>query len=127
MSRTAAVDRGGDVENGGRRDRVPRAVATWVWLIVLGVLPFVIWHRVLGDILSSFHWSLGYVAGELGPWFLLLAGIAFLIPVAVSVGLHPEHRFYPRARRAYAGWGIVLYLLAVILLVQVSVIWKYTS
>jgi hypothetical protein len=102
-------------------------VVPYAWLVVLTVLPVVLWHRVLGDILASFHWSLTYAAGELGPWLLLLTGVAFLVPVAVSVGLDPESRFYPRARRAYAGWGIVLYLLGLVLLVQVAELWKYTA
>src|SRR5438132_9646755 len=81
------------------------------WLLALAIAPFAIWHRVLGDILGSFHWSATYVLGELSPWLLLVAGIAFLVPVAVSTGLSPESRLYPRARRAYMAWGTVVYLL----------------
>ncbi len=80
---------------------------------------------MVGDILTSFHWSFGYVFGELSPWFLLIAGVLFLVPVAVSAGRHPESRLYPRARRAYIVWGTVVYLLGLALAVQVDALWHY--
>jgi hypothetical protein len=95
------------------------------WLVGLTVFPVVVWHRVLGDIMGSFHWSFSYAVGELSPWFLLLAGVVFLLPVAVSAGRHPESRLYPRARKAYIGWGTVLYLLGMILVVQMAQVWRY--
>lgn len=96
-----------------------------LWLLAMVLAPVAIWHRMLADVVGSFHLSLSYLAGELGPWFLLLAGIAFLTPVAVSAGLHPESRIYPRGRKAYASWGIVSYLLGVILMVQMAEVWRY--
>ena len=86
--------------------------------MLLAVIPLALWHRVLHDVLVSFHWSVSYGAAELGPWLLLLAGILFLVPVAVSSGLDPESRLYPRGRRAYLVWGVVLYMLGAILAVQ---------
>jgi hypothetical protein len=102
-----------------------------MWVAFLGLLalvlgPLAIWHQVLGDVLSSFHWSVPYVLGELSPWFLLLAGIAFLTPVAVSAGRSPESRLYPRGRRAYIAWGTVVYLLGLILAVQLTEVWRYS-
>jgi hypothetical protein len=97
----------------------------FAWLLGLAVAPLVLWHHVLGDILAAFHWNLGYALGELSPWFLLLAGLAFMVPVAVSAGRHPESRLYPRARRVYIAWGSVLYLLGAVLLVQMVEVWKY--
>lgn len=97
--------------------------AAFGWLLTMAIVPLVLWHRVMGDILASFHWSFTYVVSELSPWLLLLAGLAFLIPVAFSAGRHPESRLYPRARRAYAGWGSSLYLLGIILAVQVAEVW----
>ena len=38
-------------------------------------------------------------------------GLAFLLPVALSAGRHPDSRLYPRSRNAYMGWGVSLYLL----------------
>jgi hypothetical protein len=95
------------------------------WLGAITILPIALWHRVLSDVVNSFHWSLGYAVGELSPWFLLLAGVVFLVPVAVSAGRTPESRLYPRARRAYVGWGSVLYLLGLGLTVQLVEVWNY--
>ena len=67
------------------------------------------------------------MVSELSPWCLLIVGIAFLVPVAVSVGRDPESRLYPRARRAYIAWGTVLYLLGVILAIQLTAVWHYTT
>jgi hypothetical protein len=97
----------------------------FAWLAGMAALPIALWHRVLGDIIASFHWSASYIVGELSPWFLLLAGICFLLPVAVSAGRNPESRLYPRARRAYTAWGTVLYLLGLALTVQLAELWKY--
>jgi hypothetical protein len=95
------------------------------WLTAAVAVPLLLWHRVLSGIVGSFHWSLRYVLAELSPWLLLAAGVAFLVPVAVSAGRHPESRLYPRARRVYFAWGTSLYLLGVVLAVQVADIWGY--
>ena len=94
------------------------------WLLAITILPIALWHHVLSDIVASFHWSISYAVSELSPWFLLLAGVAFLVPVAVSAGRTPESRLYPRARRAYVGWGTVLYLLGLALTVQLAEVWN---
>ncbi len=112
-------------ENEAVRHGVGLAALELCWLLGMAIAPLLLWHRILSDVLGSFRVSLSYFVGELGPWFLLLAGIAFLVPVAVSAGLHPESRAYPRGRRAYASWGIVLYLLGVILMVQVAELWGF--
>ena len=96
-------------------------------LVLLAVIPLALWHRVLHDVLVSFHWDLSYVAAELGPWLLLLAGIVFLIPVAVSSGLDPESRMYPRGRHAYFVWGVALYLLGALLAAQLFEVWGYKA
>ncbi len=99
--------------------------AAFGWLTALAIVPVALWHQVLGSILASFNWSLTYMVGELSPWLLLAAGVAFLVPVAVSTGRSPESRLYPRARRAYVAWGTVVYLLGLILAVQVAEVWHY--
>jgi hypothetical protein len=96
-------------------------------LLGLAIAPVVIWHRVLGDILASFRWDPVYVLSELSPWLLLIVGIAFLVPVAVSVGRSPESRLYPRARQAYVAWGTVAYVLGLILAIEVTEVWHYTT
>jgi hypothetical protein len=94
-------------------------------LLVLTVAPLALWHRVLRDVLASFHWDVRYAVTELGPWLLLLAGVVFLVPVALSAGLTPESRFYPRGRRAYFVWGVVLYMLGSVLAVELFDLWSY--
>jgi len=92
-------------------------------LVVLAILPIALWHRLLADVLARPRWSVSYGVAELSPWFLLAVGLVMLVPVAISAGRSPESRLYPRARRAYLGWGVVLYLLGLALAVQVSELW----
>jgi hypothetical protein len=99
-----------------------RALGT---VLILTLAPLGLWHQVPSDELASFHWSLAYAAAELGPWLLLLAGVGFLVPVALSAGSHPESRLYPRGRRSYFVWGVVLYLLGAVLAFQVFDVWSY--
>jgi hypothetical protein len=94
-------------------------------VLVLAALPLLLWRRVLHDELASFHWSLAYVTLEIAPWLLLLAGIGFLLLVALSAGLHRASRLYPRGRGAYFVWGVVLYLLGIVLAVQAFDVWSY--
>jgi len=105
--------------------RLARPAGALSALLLLAAWPLALWHQVLRDVIASFHWSLSYTAAELGPWLLLLAGILFLIPVAVSSGLHPESRLYPRGRRSYFVWGVVLYLLGTLLAAQLFEVWGY--
>jgi hypothetical protein len=105
--------------------RLTRPAGALGVILLLAVVPVALWHRVLRDVLVSFHWNLSYAAAELGPWLLLLAGVVALIPVAVSSGLHPESRLYPRGRRAYLVWGVVLYLLGAVLAAELFEVWGY--
>ncbi len=98
-------------------------VAAFAGLVAMLAVPVAIWHQVLSDVLISFHWSLNYFASELTPWLLMLAAVAFLVPVAASAGRTPRDRLYPRGRRAYIAWGTVLYLLGCILAVELAEIW----
>jgi hypothetical protein len=106
--------------------RLERPAVALATLVGLAIAPLLLWHQVLRDELASFHWSLSYVGSELGPWLLLLTGVGFLLPVALSAGLHPESRLYPRGRAALFAWGVVLYLLGVALAVQVFDVWNYS-
>ena len=74
---------------------------------------------MIADIASQFRLDGRYFV-EWAPWVLLVLGLAFLLPVAYSSGLDPDSRHFPRYRRAYAGWGITLYLLGIGLAVQVA-------
>ena len=100
--------------------------AAFAWLLVMTILPIAIWHRMLVEIVGAFHWNLGYLLSDLMPWLLLAAGIGFMLPVAISAGRSPESRLYPRARRAYAAWGTVAYLLGVILALELAEVWRYS-
>jgi hypothetical protein len=83
-------------------------------------LPILLWHRVIADIASDFRFEVNYLVTGWSPWILMSLGLAFFVPVAVSNGRDPEGRFYPKARNAYAGWGITLYLLGFALATQVA-------
>jgi hypothetical protein len=83
-------------------------------------LPVVFFRRVVVLLAAQPDWhELHYLTGWL-PWVLIGGGLLFLLPVAWSAGRDPESRFFPRARAAYAGWGITLYLLGVALGSQVA-------
>jgi hypothetical protein len=92
---------------------------------VFAALPLILWHGVFGEIIGSFSISPTYLVVDLGPWLLVGAGVAFMIPVAFSVGLAFDDRFYPRNRRGYFIWGVVLYLLGFVLVAELYNLWRY--
>ena len=87
--------------------------------MVAAVGPVLLWHGVIADIWNAYQLQLRYFLGWT-PWLLMVAGLAFYVPVLLSVGADPEGRFYPRARNAYMGWGTSLYLLGFLLATQVA-------
>jgi hypothetical protein len=101
-----------------RRHRQARWVGAAGFLVALG-LPIALWYRAIADIADAFTFKASYFTG-LVPWLLILAGLLFFVPVALSAGRNPDSRWYPRARNAYAGWGITLYLLGFGLATQVA-------
>jgi hypothetical protein len=113
-----------------RRERARRRQAQLVGLVgflLAASLPWLLFSRVIGDIASEFRWDVSYLVSEWSPWALIALGIAFFVPVALSAGRDPESRFYPRARAAYFGWGITLYVLGVALASQVAQLDRLTS
>ena len=84
-------------------------------------LPVVLWHRPMAAVAQDFRLDLQYLSGWTG-YALLAAGLAFLLPVVVSIGRTPPSRLYPRARNAYAGWGVSLYLLGFAIAAQVAAV-----
>jgi hypothetical protein len=90
-------------------------------------LPWLLFSRVIGDIASQFRWDVKYLVSEWSPWALIALGIVFFVPVALSTGRDPESRLYPRARAAYFGWGITLYVLGLALGSQVAQLDRLTS
>jgi hypothetical protein len=101
-----------------RRRRQARRTGA-VGLLVAIALPVLLWHGVVVDIWAAYRLEPRYFLGWT-PWILMALGVAFFIPVAISEGRDPEGRFYPRARNAYLGWGISLYLLGFLLAWQVA-------
>ena len=87
--------------------------------LVALALPVALFHGVVETLARQPKMELQYLSGWT-PWALLASGLLFLLPVAWSAGLSPESRWFPRARTAYAGWGITLYLLGFLLAWQVA-------
>ena len=109
-----------------RRRRQARLVGLGGF-VAAASLPWLLFSRVIGDVASQFRWDATYLISEWSPWLLIAAGIAFFVPVALSIGRDPESRLYPRARAAYFGWGITLYVLGVALASQVAQLDQLTS
>ncbi len=115
-----------DRRNAKMRSAARRREARWVARVGFTVAvagPILLWHQVVADIASEFRLDLHYLVSEWSPWVLIAAGLAFSLPVAWSAGRDPDSRWYPRARNAYAGWGVTLYLLGVALAIQVAQIY----
>ena len=104
-----------------RAQRQARRVGA-IGFVVAALLPVVLWHRVMADIASEFRFDLRYFVSECSPWVLILLGLAFAVPVVLSIGRDPDSRLYPRSRGALAGWGVSLYLLGIMLVIQIGAI-----
>ena len=89
-------------------------------------LPPLLWHRAIAAVSEDFRLELEYLSGWTG-YALIAAGLAFFVPVLVSIGRTPASRLYPRARNAYAAWGISLYLLGIAIAVQVAAVARTTA
>ena len=90
--------------------------------VVAAMLPALLWHRAISAIAVDFRLELEYLLTGWTAYGLIAAGLLFLVPVVLSIGRNPESRLYPRSRNAYAGWGVVLYLLGVALASQVAAV-----
>lgn len=101
------------------RRRQARRVGATGFLLACA-LPVILWRHVIADVASGFRLDATYLVTGWTPWVLIGAGLVFFVPVAWSAGSDPESRWYPRARNAYAGWGISLYVLGCALATQVS-------
>jgi hypothetical protein len=118
----AERDRRRSLASNPRRRRRARLLALASLLSAIA-LPVLLWHGVVMGIASQFRLDLHYLLTEWSPWLLIVAGLGFGIPVVWSAGRDPESRWYPRSRNAYAGWGVTLYLLGVVLAAQVAQIY----
>lgn len=100
-------------------DRAARRMAACGYAAA-AVIPVVLWHGLVLDLAQGFRLEAGYLVTGWTPWLLLAVGMLFMLPVAVSAGHSPGSRLYPRARNAYAGWGVSLYMLGFVLALQVA-------
>ena len=73
-------------------------------------------------IADEFRLEPGYLVTGWTAYGLIALGLLFFVPVLVSIGRSPDSRLYPRSRGAYAGWGVSLYTLGILLAAQVAVI-----
>ena len=109
---------------GTRQQRIERGRRQARWTGATGfalaaAAPVWLFHGVVELLAAATpRMELQYLSGWL-PWGLLAAGLLFLLPVAWSAGMDPGSRWFPRARAAYAGWGVTLYLLGFLLAWQV--------
>lgn len=90
--------------------------------LAAAALPGVLWHRAIAAIASDFRIEPEYLVTGWTGYGLIALGLLFLVPVVVSIGRAPDSRLYPRGRNAYAGWGVVLYLLGIMLASQVAAV-----
>ena len=95
--------------------------------LAAAALPWLLFGRVIGGIAGEFRVDAHYFLAEWTPWTLMAIGLAFLLPVAWSAGRDPDSRWYPRARNAYAAWGVSLYLLGFGLATQVAQLWALSA
>jgi hypothetical protein len=103
-------------------DRLDRRTARLVGLvgfILAAALPPILWHRAIAAVAHDFRMDIPYLTGWVA-YALIAIGLLFFIPVVISIGRRPGSRLYPRARNAYAGWGVSLYLLGIALATQVA-------
>ena len=114
---------------GARKQELSRRHARAVGLIgflVAAALPPLLWHRAIAAVAQNFRLELEYLSGWTG-YALIAAGLAFCVPVVLSIGRVPGSRLYPRSRNAYAAWGVSLYLLGFAIAVQVAAVSRVTQ
>jgi hypothetical protein len=85
-------------------------------------MPVVLWHRPMAMIAEEFRLELDYLVTGWTAYALIGLGLLFFVPVVLSIGRRPDSRLYPRSRGAYAGWGVSLYTLGIMLATQVAAI-----
>ena len=91
-------------------------------LIAAAAVPAWIFRELLAHLATSFEPNLNWVlTGAIG-FALMLGGLLASIPVVLSIGRTPDHPLYPRSRGSLAGWGISLYLLGAMLVIQIGAI-----
>jgi hypothetical protein len=90
--------------------------------LAAAALPVALWHRAIGIIASDFRVELEYLVTGWTGYGLIGLGLLFLVPVVASIGGSPASRLYPRSRKAYAAWGVCLYIMGIGLASQVAAV-----
>jgi hypothetical protein len=93
-----------------------------VGLFLAGAVPAVLYKELLGQVLGNFTFNVGYIAFGASGFTLMALGLLASLPVVLSIGRNPDSRLYPRSRGALAGWGVSLYLLGMVLVIQIGAI-----
>jgi hypothetical protein len=104
-----------------RTRRKERAFAL-AGLVAAGAVPAFLYRHLLSQVFGNFTLDAGYIAFGASGFTLMALGLLASLPVVLSIGLDPDSRLYPRSRGALAGWGISLYLLGALLVVQIAAI-----
>jgi hypothetical protein len=91
-------------------------------LVAAAAIPVILFHDLLGKVATTFEPSLSWLLTGASGFLLMGAGVVAVTPVVISIGLTPDSRLYPRNRGALAGWGVSLYLLGTMLLIQIGAI-----
>jgi hypothetical protein len=91
-------------------------------LIAAAGVPVVLFRDLLSDVATTFEPSLNWLLTGASGFALIFAGVIAVTPVVISIGLTPDSRLYPRSRGALAGWGVSLYLMGSMLLIQIGAI-----
>jgi hypothetical protein len=89
---------------------------------IFGAAPFLIFRSTVEDAATDFRLEFQYLVTGWGPSFLIALGTLCFIPVTVSIARSGYSRWHlrPATRHAYEAWGLVLYLLGLVLAIQTS-------
>jgi hypothetical protein len=91
-------------------------------LVAAGAVPAWLFRDLLDHLATSFQPDVNWLlTGAIG-FALMWGGLLASVPVVLSIGRTPDDRLYPRNRGALAGWGVSLYLLGAMLVVQIGAI-----
>jgi hypothetical protein len=104
------------------RSRRGERIFAFIALIAAGAVPAFLYQELLGQVVHSFALDAGYIAFGASGFTLMALGLLASLPVVLSIGRNPDSRLYPRSRGALAGWGVSLYLLGIMLVIQIGAI-----
>lgn len=113
----------GTIRTRSEKQRLSRRnsqIAGGLGFVAAALLPWALWHRAIGLVAEDFRFEVDYLVTGWTGYGMMVAGLLFLVPVVVSIGRSPNSRLYPRARNAYVGWGLSLYVLGLGLASQVA-------